>query len=215
MTREDFAQFRHAYGGKETPDSPQGFWPQEPLSRREAPLWFRKLQPFPLARVLAALEELSTFDRRHAPSVNQVIEAMHTLAPPEVPVPDWQRDMARAQGMTVRELLQAARPAHADKEIAQCFREISDRNLHLRGQETGFIAACERFAADYPADRAFWLEQIAQKRQEVPAPGSRPGRSLDHDPGAAGKRRAQALPRQVGSFTHLGALLPTGRKPHA
>lgn len=202
MTRDDFEHFRHAYGGQETPGSPPGFWPHAPLTRREAPLWFRKLQPYPLPRVLAALEEISMQDRRQAPSVQQVLEAMQRLAPPAVPVPDWQQDLAVAQGLTLTELFQAARPAHtADEALARCFREIADAQLYLPSRAAAYIAACERFAARYPADRAFWEAQIAARRAEMaeaPTPG-RPPRSA----------------AQVGTFTHLGALLPGRRGRHA
>jgi hypothetical protein len=192
MTREEFTQFRQVYGGQAAPGVAQGLWPHAPLAPRELHFWFRRLKGFPLDRLLEALDALSMHDRRQAPSVDQVVDALKTLAPPPVPIPAWQQQMARDRGLTVAQLLAEARPAHGDHDIATCWREISDHDWHLRGREAELLAAYARFAAAYPHDRAFWEAQRAQVQTHRTTPPH---------------RRTAAT---VETFTHVGALL--GRK---
>jgi hypothetical protein len=170
------------------------------LTPREQPLWFRRLKGFPLSRLLEALNALSMHDRRQAPSVEQVVDALKTLAPPEVPIPAWQQQMARDRGITLAQLLAEARPAHGDHDIATCWREISDHDWHLRGREAELLAAYARFAAAYPHDRAFWEAQRAQVQTPDRGPGQAHRTTPPH-------RRTAAT---VETFTHVGALL--GRK---
>jgi hypothetical protein len=196
MTREEFTQFRQHYGGPPTPQNPPGLWPHAPLTPREQPLWFRRLKSYPLERLLQALDALSMHDRRQAPSVEQVVEALKTLAPSEVPVPEWQQQMARERGMTVAELLASARPAHEAVDVGRCFLAMFNAGLMRSGQEEAYLAACRRAALDYPADRAFWEAHLAQKRQEFQVPL---------------RGRQRPAPDQVDTLTRLGILLQGGR----
>jgi hypothetical protein len=195
MTREEFTDFRQHYGGPETPQQQPGLWPHAPLMQRELPLWYRKLKSYPLDRLLDALNELSSQDRRNAPSVHQVLDICRTLAPPAVPVPAWQQAMARERGLTVAELLAAARPAHDARDISRCCRELFEQGLCQPGQEAAYLAACAAYAAQYPADRAFWEAQLAQKRQEV---------------GPLPRAPERAAADQVDTLTRLGALFQRG-----
>jgi hypothetical protein len=195
MTPEEFDLFLQHYGGIEKPGTPPGLWTHAPLTRREFPLWYRKLKSYPLDRLLDALNELSLQDRRQAPSLHQVLDALRTLAPPAVPVPAWQQAMARERGLTVAELLAAAPPAHDARDISRCCREIFERGLTKPGQEAAYLAACAAYAARYPADRAFWEAHLAQKRQE--------GGPLPRAP-------ERAAADQVDTLTRLGALFQRG-----
>jgi hypothetical protein len=91
----------------------------------------------------------------------------------------------------------AARPMHDDLDLARCCQYLIEHDLMVTGQEAACIAACQRFAQQYPADAAHWQAEIARKQAEVDARGPTPPRPVP--------------PPQVGSFTHVSA--PRPRRP--
>jgi hypothetical protein len=199
MTRTDFDRIIHAYGGQQPPP---GLWPHSPLTPREIPLWFAKLKGYEVTRVLEALDDLSMRDRRAAPSLTAVLEAMQARTPRPVPTPAWwsKAVTAAVQVHGINGAFAVLREQQHDSDWITCHVALQVEELTKPGQEAAYLARCRQYAAQYPADRQSWLKEIARVEQRLQQEGH-PGQR--HTP-----------PPQVGSFTHVSAPRPR-RNPDA
>lgn len=196
MTPDELSAFVQLLCGPARAGHDEGFYPQIATRPLVLKVWQQTLRAYPFERACKAITAAYKADPRHEPAVDAVVEAIKSQAPPVFQPPAWHH---RLDG-SLRDVIAAARPVHEDLHLARCYQQLVEQDLVVTGKEAAFIAACQQFAQQYPADATHWQAQIARKQTEMAARGATPPRA--------------SPPPQVGTFTHVSA--PTRRRtPHA
>lgn len=200
MIPEDFPAFVQVFCGPAKDGQAAGLYAHLAVNTRRLRLWYEALKAYPLQAACRALTEAYKADPRHEPAIATVVEAIKAQAPPTIPEPPWWTPeiAAAVHAHGINGAFEVLRAQQQDADWRACHLAMKDEELTRPGREAAYLARCRQYAAQYPADRQSWHNEIAR----VEARLRQEGRPVPR----------QTPPPTAGRFTHVSA--PRPRRTH-